>query len=161
MIQTLLFTTRPQTTGEFEKFWKAYPRKVGRPRAQLLFKRLCEKEPESIQKIMEAIEFYKADIKKRNIEDIYVLHPATFLNQRRWEDDTCPKDDPLQKIALSEWAALVSYVSKFGRYGPSPLPLSEQGIKALREIGGFSKVCNSTNQGVEKLKSLFVEEYIK
>lgn len=161
MIQTLLFTTKPQSTGDFDRFWSAYPRKVGKPRAQFLFKRIAEKEPETVETILKAVELYKADIKKRKVEDIYVLHPATFLNQRRWEDDTIPKDDPRQKIAISEWNSLVSYVSKFGRYGPTPLPISEQGIKALREIGGFSKVCDSTKQGLEKLKNQFIEEYIK
>lgn len=63
----------------FDQFWQAYPSKKGKPVAEKAFKKVMGDFPA----IMAGLERYK--IHKPDYADW--MHPATFLNQRRWEDE--------------------------------------------------------------------------
>jgi hypothetical protein len=67
----------------FEEFWQAYPRKVGKPAALKAWKRIRNATPETViagvQPWSSSWTAMKTDIK-------FVPHPATWLNDRRWED---------------------------------------------------------------------------
>lgn len=84
----------PETTGNtlFDRFWAAYPRKVGKPKAQTAFARLRITKRE-IDRMLAAIEcqskVYGWD-RRENWK--YIPHPATWLNQRRWEDEIVGAD---------------------------------------------------------------------
>lgn len=69
----------------FDKFWSAYPRKVAKPQAQKAFIRIkgLAKEFASIMAGLERAKQEWSDPK-------FIPHPATWLNQRRWEDETTP-----------------------------------------------------------------------
>jgi len=82
----------------FLAFWKSYPRKVGKPAAQRTWKNALlnleylEKKSNSpgdreplIPKIMAGLERWKETEQWQ--EEKFIPHPATFLNQRRWEDE--------------------------------------------------------------------------
>ena len=72
----------------FDRFWQAYPRKVGKPKAMKAFANLRVTE-ETLGQMLAAIE---QQTKALGWEDRskwkYIPHPTTWLNQRRWEDET-------------------------------------------------------------------------
>ena len=73
---------------KFDKFWSLYPRKVARIVAERRWKKLSKKEIDEILKI------YPEHLLRWRYKDIqYVPHPATWLNQRRWEDELEPLPD--------------------------------------------------------------------
>tara|TARA_R110000868_G_scaffold101793_1_gene280392 strand:+ start:417 stop:1247 length:831 start_codon:yes stop_codon:yes gene_type:complete len=76
--------TTPLPPEGFGFFWEKYPKKVGKPAALKAFK---------TAKLNGDLSAVLADIDRRMVgEDWrkeggqYVPHPATYLNQRRWED---------------------------------------------------------------------------
>ena len=76
--------TNNQTTtpNGFDEFWSAYPKKVGKGAAQAAWK----KHKPDLATCIAAITTAKAsrDWQKENGQ--YIPHPATWLNQMRWED---------------------------------------------------------------------------
>jgi hypothetical protein len=72
--------------GHFDVFYKDYPKKVGKVAAQKSFERL--KPDESlVSEIMAGLTNYKKMVEAEGREKRHILNPATFLNQRRWEDE--------------------------------------------------------------------------
>ncbi len=68
----------------FDTFYKFYPRKVGRHAAQAAWKKLNPtKEIEA--KIMFSVQAWSKSDQWQDLQ--FVPHPATFLNQKRWEDE--------------------------------------------------------------------------
>lgn len=63
----------------FDQFWQAYPCKKGKPVAEKAFKKVASDFPA----IMAGLERYR--MHKPDYADW--MHPSTFLNQRRWEDE--------------------------------------------------------------------------
>jgi hypothetical protein len=78
----------PELEGMFEQFWAIYPRKVAKIAAWRAWKKLAPSELEA-QKILSGLWAYKTYWVGRFIEIQFLPHPATFLNQRRWEDEIC------------------------------------------------------------------------
>lgn len=66
----------------FARFWSAWPNKVGKPAALRAFKKVAHE----LDDILAGIERYVAN----KPCDRPWLNPATFLNQRRWEDQPAP-----------------------------------------------------------------------
>jgi hypothetical protein len=73
-------------TDSFERFWKSYPRKVAKPAAFKVWDKNIEGDAFLPQQII-------ADVEKRkrwhwfSKDKTKIPHPATWLNQRRWEDE--------------------------------------------------------------------------
>lgn len=68
----------------FPRFWNLYPKKNAKPPAERSWKRLSEKDKTScLEKLqnLTAGEWLSKDPQ-------FIPNPATFLNQRRWEDET-------------------------------------------------------------------------
>lgn len=69
-----------QTTNvEFESFYLSYPRKVAKPQA----KKAWSKNKCVLAEVLPALEQHKKTWK----DPQFIPHPATWLNQRRWEDE--------------------------------------------------------------------------
>ena len=69
--------------GEFERFYAAYPRKTKRRDAEKSFRRL-KPDNSLMATMLAALEAHKATEQwQRGV----IPHAATWLNQRRWEDD--------------------------------------------------------------------------
>ena len=66
----------------FEKFWEAYPKKVGKKEASRAFKKV--KEPLDV--LLDAIEEQKLSEQWSKENGRFIPNPATWLNQGRWED---------------------------------------------------------------------------
>ena len=80
---------------DFEKFWKKYPRKVAKVAARNVFTTIMrKKDAPSIEQILNAVDRYASS----GVELRYVAHPATWLRQGRWEDESEEvKATPAQK----------------------------------------------------------------
>lgn len=74
-------------TPEFLDFWDKYPRKTGKQAAAEALSKAIKDN--GAQTILEAVASYAKD---PNLPELtYVPHPATWINQRRWEDGPQPK----------------------------------------------------------------------
>lgn len=71
----------------FDLFWDSYPRKVGKVDAKKAWSRIPGVERHAME-IISAVEKYKKTTRWSDWE--FVPNPATFLNQRRWEDEIRP-----------------------------------------------------------------------
>ena len=75
----------------FDQFWKSYPKKVGKGAA---FKAWRKHKCESISnRVTESIGPHKTCDMWTKEDGRYIPNPATFLNQRRWEDEPVTTDD--------------------------------------------------------------------
>lgn len=71
------------SAADFEQFWSAYPRKVGKQKAQEAF----EKINVPIETLLHALEEQKSTPQWTKDGGQFIPHPATWLNQARWEDE--------------------------------------------------------------------------
>ena len=69
---------------EFESFWAAYPKKVGKKAARDAWKHAKDKPV--LVDILQAIDKSKKSDTWRNENGKFIPHPATWLNQGRWDD---------------------------------------------------------------------------
>lgn len=86
---------------DFAEFWAAYPRKVAKPQAMKAWKRISP-DQELKKRIID-------DVRKRSSSQdwtkdngTFIPHPATYLNNQRWEDSApavAPKADPAALLA--------------------------------------------------------------
>ena len=69
----------------FEDFWNAYPRKIAKKEAMKKFAKAV-KDGADPSTIIAGAKTYATSVVGK--EQKYVAHPATWLNQGRWEDET-------------------------------------------------------------------------
>ncbi len=70
---------------EFETFWSAYPKKVGKQAAKKAFEKV-QKSRISLETLLTAIERQKRSDQWSRDFGQYIPNPATWLNQGRWDD---------------------------------------------------------------------------
>ena len=70
----------------FESFWNEYPKKVSKQEAIKAFNKL-EPDTTLLDTILEALRTQKRSSDWTRDNGQYIPHPATWLNQRRWEDE--------------------------------------------------------------------------
>jgi hypothetical protein len=68
----------------FNEFYALYPRKQGRRAAEKSWQRLSSQEQ---QDALEALPNHLEYWKLKQTEKDFIPHPATWLNQGRWEDE--------------------------------------------------------------------------
>lgn len=76
----------PAEPAEFEDFWRAYPRKVGKDAALKAFRKR-KVTAELLAEMLQAIVAQGLVEKCRAGEERFVPHPATWLNEGRWKDE--------------------------------------------------------------------------
>ena len=76
--------------GDFDRFWAAYPKKVGKDAALRAFKKT--KVP--VETMIQAIEAQKQSDQWQKSGGQFIPNPATWLNQGRWEDEVNPLVNP-------------------------------------------------------------------
>lgn len=79
--------TPPIAPPGFDAFWTAYPKKVGKGAAQKAFEKLCPDQP-MLDEMLCAIQTQKRCEQWCKEGGQYIPYPATWLTQRRWEDET-------------------------------------------------------------------------
>ena len=77
--------TETETERRFELFWKAYPKHVSRETAKKAFGK--QKINGEFQAILDDIEAKSKSQQWLKNSGEFIPHPATYLNQRRWEDE--------------------------------------------------------------------------
>lgn len=78
----------------FERFWKVYPKKVGKGDARKIWARLRPSE-ELTLRMINAVEVAKKSVQWTKDGGQYIPNPSTWLNQARWEDELTPmKEEP-------------------------------------------------------------------
>lgn len=83
---------KPDATFEYDplftEFWTAYPKKAGKGAAHSSWKKIKPKvSRETADKIISAVRAYAQTQQWKKENGQYIPNPATFLNQRRWEDE--------------------------------------------------------------------------
>jgi hypothetical protein len=79
--------TAPDGAGErFARFWEAYPKKVGKGDAERAWKKVT-KPAETLGAILDALRWQCVSRQWTKDGGQYIPNPATYLNQRRWEDE--------------------------------------------------------------------------
>ena len=74
----------------FSRFWKEYPLKVGKQNAVKSFQKCCPDEP-TLESILAGGDRWRKSQQWTRDAGKYIHHPATFLNQRRWEEFPTPE----------------------------------------------------------------------
>ena len=73
----------PKKATSFDRFWEAYPKKVGKELARKSFSRVHV----PLETLLDAIEKQKASAQWQTENGRFIPYPATWLNQGRWEDE--------------------------------------------------------------------------
>lgn len=72
--------------ADFDSFWNAYPRKVGKQSALKAWNKATKKP--ALPAILSAIEVQKQSEQWTKDGGQFIPHPATWLNAGRWDDET-------------------------------------------------------------------------
>ena len=94
-------------TDRFGVFWKAYPRKVGKPTAQKAWGKINPTQ-RLLDNMLTALEKQKKSLQWTKDEGQFIPHPATWLNREGWNDsaeveildDGIPQGDPHNMAVL-------------------------------------------------------------
>lgn len=76
--------TDQEARDSFEVWWKAYPRKVGKIKAQKSYSKALKLTTAEV--MLKAVENQKQSDQWQRDDGRYIPHPATWLNQGRWDD---------------------------------------------------------------------------
>jgi len=104
--------------GDFNAWYKLYPRKVARAAAERAWAKAVKKV--EAEKIVAGLEHQLSALKAKDKE--YIPHPATWLNQERWDDEVCSPSVP-------QTAAYVPFV-----------PTSDDEVKRIEKLADFREV---------------------
>lgn len=77
----------------FKEFWRHYPRKVGKGAAEKAWDKIKPGKA-LLSLILSALDQQKACEQWQRENGRYIPNPATWLNQKRWEDDIGMNDTP-------------------------------------------------------------------
>jgi len=75
-----------KTVGRFQRFWRIYPKKIGKQKCMRWFKQKNISEVLTV-KIIHAIIKQKQTQQWKKDNGQFIPHPYTWLNQGRWEDE--------------------------------------------------------------------------
>lgn len=88
-------TIQKKRDENFYLFWKAYPKKVAKPRARKAFDKI-NPDDTLLEKILAGVERAKKTRQWVKDSGEYIPHPATWLNAKRWEDE-------IEEVRISSW----------------------------------------------------------
>jgi len=102
--------------GDFDSFWRFYPRKAGKEAARKAWAKL-RPDTHIMQMIADNVKERVEKGEWRKDNQSYILHASTYLNQKRWEDEvldqqTQTRTDPesikgvsvMDKLVDRSWA---------------------------------------------------------
>ena len=74
-----------ELVNSFDQFWKAYPRRVARAAALSTWERIMKRDDApAVDAVLAAVSRYA----KSATDPKFIAHPATWLRQQRWLDDS-------------------------------------------------------------------------
>lgn len=86
----------------FERFWKEYPRKAAKQNAHKAWDKLNPDEALTEQ-IIASVERFRLDPQWTKDNGQFIPHAATFLNGKRWEDETEVQMNAINRRSEPEW----------------------------------------------------------
>jgi hypothetical protein len=103
-LNPLLLTSSPDLKSnghadEFEQFWSAYPKKVGKKDARKAWTKATDR-PEIVQ-VLRRIEESKRTDQWTKDNGQFIPNPATWINQGRWDDEPVPAAPTTMQAFLS------------------------------------------------------------
>lgn len=81
--------------GDFDSFWRFYPRKAGKEAARKAWAKLRPDE-HIMQLILDNVRERVEKGEWRKDNQSYILHASTYLNQKRWEDEVLDQQTQTQ-----------------------------------------------------------------
>jgi len=84
--------------ANFSIFWSEYPKKRDKARSLKAFTKL-NPDPDLMEKILTGLGKQKRSPDWTNDNGKFIPLPSTWLNGRRWEDDTDEEQDPFEGLA--------------------------------------------------------------
>ena len=84
-------TPTPTNNTLFDRFWKAYPRKEGKPKALRTFERLRLTD-ETLEQVLTELERQSKLKDWKHINIKYIPLAQTWLNRRDWEENQSGTD---------------------------------------------------------------------
>ena len=87
---------KKEINKDFELFWNAYPKKIGKKKVEDKFNSIDF----PIDKILKNIELQKQSDQWQTQQ--YIPNPETYLNQERWEDEVVLEVKPEEPIYIYE-----------------------------------------------------------
>ncbi len=91
----------PQENNAFEKFWKAYPKKVAKKDALKAWQKIAP-DQRLFEKVMSALEIHKQQHSRIKDAGKFVPNPATWLNAERWNDELVEPDFSTREVSEAE-----------------------------------------------------------
>lgn len=95
--------------SKFNDFWKQYPKKVAKGAAEKAWQKL-KLTDDLLTQILSAIEKQKKSFEWTKDNGAYIPNPATWLNQRRWEDELSNQSHPVNQKQENTQAAGYRYI---------------------------------------------------
>lgn len=89
----------------FEKFWLAYPKKVGKKAARKVFQKIDV----PLETLLTAIERQKCSDQWSRDNGQYIPNPTTWLNQGRWEDEVRVSSKPVSTTTTGRQQTVTQY----------------------------------------------------
>lgn len=106
----------------FDEFWKVYPRHVAKQNAVKAWAKTGADDSQALTDSIIADVKQRLDGEWRGKDMQYIPHPATYLNQRRWEDETGvtkvaehPRSDEPVVLTPEEEAEIARIYAQNGR----------------------------------------------
>lgn len=87
--ETMSKQIEAELVSEFEIFWKLYPKKTGKGKAKISFKKIMKRKnrAEICKLIALDLEHRKLDYQWQREDGRFIPNPSTYLNQERWLDE--------------------------------------------------------------------------
>lgn len=75
-----------ELVSDFDLFWQAYPRRVGKAAARKAWAKL-NPDTATVQQMLDALKWQVNQPQWTKDGGMYVPHPSTWLHEERWEDE--------------------------------------------------------------------------
>lgn len=139
----------------FQTFWELYPRKVAKRAAEKSWSRLNKQDQEEVLKALpNHIQYWKI----KDTEKDYIPHPATWLNQGRWEDEIDLEPTVAKKPQIPWYSNDELTLAKGRELGINPYPGETMGQYRSRiQASMHNKATNSVaqNMGTSYLSQIY------
>ncbi|AHB31669.1 hypothetical protein ArV2_gp59 [Arthrobacter phage vB_ArS-ArV2] len=90
-------SSKPSVSTDFDTFWAQYPRKAGKIAGRKAFEKAMKLT--TLEQLLQGVELLKRETAGKELT--FIPHPATWLNDGRWDDEPTTSSKP---TAASPWS---------------------------------------------------------
>lgn len=109
--------------ARFERFWSVYPRHIAKQNAKKSFDKL-NPDDELLAVMIRAVNEQKKTDQWTKDNGQFIPHPATWINQKRWEDESVPAKPAVVKVLPAQSYGQRDYSSE-----------QEEALQRMLELG--------------------------